>query len=92
MWKGHGDRPSFERPHLPVFRWHAGHGANNCHRDVINGGLYEVVGLNPMRLRDEEIKAELVLTPEEVARHTRLRWAVAYPSIQGWTLCGTVAL
>ena len=34
----------------PKYKWCVGArlmGANNCHRDVINGGLYEVIGLSP---------------------------------------------
>ena len=67
-------------------------GANNCHREVINGGLYEVLALSPLRLRDEETGAEFILSPEQVAKHTRLRWACTYLSVQGRTLQGTVGL
>ena len=67
-------------------------GANNCHRDIINGGLYVVIALIPLRLSDEESGAEFLLSPEQIAKHTRLRWACTYPSVQGRTLQGTVAL
>ena len=67
-------------------------GANNCHREVINGGLYVVQRLGPLTLRDEDTGAEFVMSPEQVAKHTRLRWACTYPSMQGRTLKGTVAL
>ena len=79
----------------PGFKCSAGTrliGANNCHREVINGGLYEVLTLSPLRIRDEETGAEFLLSPEQIAKHTRLRWACTYPSVQGRTLQGTVAL
>ena len=67
-------------------------GANNCHGDIINGGLNVVISLIPLRLRDKETCAEFLFSPEQVAKHTRLRWACTYPSVQGRTLQGTVAL
>ena len=67
-------------------------GMNNCHRQIHNGGLYAIVSLTPLRLRDEESGDEFALSLEQLAKHARLRWACTYPSIQGRTLQGTVAL
>ena len=50
------------------------------------------VGDDEVTLLDIETRVEFTLTPLQVAKHTRLRWAVTYPAIQGRTLDGTVRL
>ena len=41
---------------------------------------------------DIETKEKFKLKLEQAAKHTRLRWAVTYPAVQGRTLDGTVRL
>ena len=64
-------------------------GANNSHRNVYNGGLYQVTSLYPLELRGED-GASFEMTPRHVSRHLRLAHAVTFPSIQGRTLQGTL--
>ena len=65
----------------------------------MNGALLDVLAVKidegeevKVVLRDIETKVDFTLTPQQVAKHTRLRWAVTYPAIQGRTLDGTVRL
>ena len=69
-------------------------GSDSETKNIVNGALLDVTGVkdDEIKLRDIETKVEFTLTPEQVAKHTRLRWAVTYPAIQGRTLDGTVRL
>jgi len=71
-------------------------GSDNATTYIVNGALLDVLAVEGeeknVKLRDIETKVEFSLTPEQVAKHTRLRWAVTYPAIQGRTLEGTVKL
>ena len=70
-------------------------GCNNSFRakgrEIKNGELFEVCAIGEnVTLRNEQ--GEISLTPEQVAKHLRLTWAVTYPSIHGRTLQGTVGV
>ena len=67
-------------------------GCNNSHKAIRNGELFEVtdISLTTITLRNE--RGEISLTPQQLAKHCRLCWAVTYPSIQGRTLDGTVSV
>jgi len=69
-------------------------GSDNEHKNVVNGALLDVVGLDgdEVQIKDLETKEEFPMSVAQVAKHTRLRWAVTYPAIQGRTLEGTVRL
>ena len=71
-------------------------GSDNATTHIVNGALLDVLAVEGeeknVKLRDIETKVEFPLPPEQVAKHTRLRWAVTYPAIQGRTLEGTVRL
>ena len=43
-------------------------------------------------LRDEQTSEEFDVTPAQLAKHTRLRWALTVWACQGRTLQGTVAI
>jgi len=72
-------------------------GADNEHKKIVNGALLEVLDIDPKKkkgvlVHDRETKKEFSMTIAQVAKHTRLCWAVTYPAVQGRTLDGTVRL
>ena len=69
-------------------------GSDNEHKNVVNGALLDVVGVDgdDVQIRDIETEEEFPMSAAQVAKHTRLRWAVTYPAVQGRTLKGTVRL
>ncbi len=71
-------------------------GSDNENTHIVNGALLDVTGVDVdrgvVRLCDVERKVEFELTAEQVAKHTRLRWAVTYPTMQGRTTDETVRL
>ena len=69
-------------------------GADNEHRNVVNGAILEVLDIDSKgaRIRDKETEEEFTMSIEQLTKHTRLRWAVTYPAVQGRTLDGTVRL
>ncbi len=69
-------------------------GSDNEHKHVVNGALLEVTALDgeEAQVRDIETGEEFTMTIAQIAKHTRLRWAVTYPAAQGRTLQGTVKL
>ena len=69
-------------------------GADNETKNIVNGALLEVLDIesNTLRILDIETKEEFKLKLEQIAKHTKLRWAVTYPAVQGRTLDGTVRL
>ncbi len=69
-------------------------GSDNEHKHVVNGALLEVTALDgeEAQVRDIETGEEFTMTITRIAKHTRLRWAVTYPAVQGRTLQGTVKL
>ena len=69
-------------------------GATSETKYIVNGALLDVIAVDgdEIKLVDIETKVEFTLDCQQVAKHTRLRWAVTYPAIQGRTLDGTVRL
>ena len=69
-------------------------GSDNETKHVVNGAILEVIGVDgdTVQIRDIESEEEFQLEKASVAKHTRLRWAVTYPAVQGRTLDGTVRL
>ena len=69
-------------------------GADNEHKNVVNGALLEVLDIEGSKIliRDRETKEEFSMSIAQIAKHTRLCWAVTYPAVQGRTLDGTVRL
>ena len=71
-------------------------GCNNSFRsksqEIKNGELFEVTGINLTHITLRNERGEISLTPQQLAKHCRLCWAVTYPSIQGRTLDGTVSV
>ena len=69
-------------------------GSDNEHKSVVNGALLDVVDLegDEVQIKDIETNEEFTMSVAQVTKHTRLRWAVTYPAIQGRTLKGTVRL
>ena len=71
-------------------------GSDNENTHIVNGALLDVTEvdgeLSVVRLCDVEREAAFELTTEQVAKHTRLRWAVTYPTMQGRTTDETVRL
>ena len=73
-------------------------GSDSETKFIVNGALLDVLTVTndedeiKVTLRDIETNVEFTLTPQQLAKHTRLRWAVTYPAIQGRTLDGTVRL
>ena len=45
-----------------------------------------------VRLQDEDTKEEFETSVEQIARHTKLRWALTICSVQGKSLPGTIAI
>ena len=60
----------------------------------VNGAFRVVMELGPgtARLKDEDTLEEFEVTHEQLAKHTRLRWALTLCSVQGRSLRGTVAI
>ena len=69
-------------------------GADNEIKNIVNGALLEVLDVERevLLMLDIETKEKFKLKLEQAAKHTRLRWAVTYPAVQGRTLDGTVRL
>ena len=69
-------------------------GADNEHKDVVNGALLEVLDIDSKGalVRDKETEQEFSMSHAQIAKHTRLCWAITYPAVQGRTLDGTVRL
>ena len=69
-------------------------GSDNEHKHVVNGALLDVIGVDgdDVQIRDIETEEEFPMSIAQIAKHTRLRWAVTYPAVQGRTLKGTVRL
>ena len=76
-------------------------GVDNEHKKVVNGALLEVMDIDSsicveggkgIFIRDRETDEEFSMSIAQIAKHTRLCWAVTYPAVQGRTLDGTVRL
>ena len=60
----------------------------------VNGAFLLVTAVEDekIRVRDEDTEEEADYTPAQVAKHTRLRWALTLCSVQGRSLAGTIAI
>jgi len=71
-------------------------GCNSTFPGIVNGAFLQVTAVRAGRisLKDEDVPAapELTVTPAQLAKHTRLRWALTLCSVQGRSLPGTVAI
>ena len=70
-------------------------GCNNTHKKIVNGSFLRVTSVSPtsIGLLDEDVGEEqFEVTPEQVAKHTRLRWALTIYGSQGRSLPGTIAV
>lgn len=71
-------------------------GCNSTLRGIVNGAFLEVIAVqgDKIRLRDEDNpKAEeFEVSPAQLAKHTRLRWALTLCSVQGRSLTGTIGI
>ena len=68
--------------------------SNTLKKRIVNGAflLVTAVSEETISLVDEQTQETFDVTPEQVANHTRLRWALTVWACQGRTLEGTVAL
>ncbi len=53
--------------------------------------MYEI-GQDGVRLQGEDTKEEFEASVEQIAKHTKLRWALTLCSVQGRSLDGTIAI
>ena len=69
-------------------------GCNGALPGIVNGAFLLVTAIvgNTIRLRDEDTAEQLECTPAQLARHTRLRWALTLCAVQGRSLSGTIAI
>ena len=69
-------------------------GCNNSHRKIVNGAFLTVLEVdeNTIKLLNEDVGKELEVSPTQLAKHTRLRWALTLCSAQGRSLSGTIAV
>jgi hypothetical protein len=69
-------------------------GCNSTLRGIVNGAFLSVMAIagDKIRVRDEDTDVELECTPVQLAKHTRLRWALTLCSVQGRSLKGTIAI
>jgi hypothetical protein len=69
-------------------------GCNSTLRGIVNGAFLIVTAIagEKIRVRDEDTDVELECTPTQLAKHTKLRWALTLCSVQGRSLKGTIAI
>jgi hypothetical protein len=69
-------------------------GCNSTLQGIVNGAFLIVTAIEGgrIRVRDEDIDAEFEYSPVQLAKHTRLRWALTVCSVQGRSLPGTIAI
>jgi hypothetical protein len=60
----------------------------------VNGAFLLVLGMTPeaINLQDEDTKECFEATVEQIAKHTKLRWALTLCAVQGKSLDGTIAI
>ena len=64
-------------------------------RGIVNGAFLLVTRVSPeaVWLQDEDTSGEeLEVSAAQVAKHTRLRWALTLTSVQGRSLPGTIGI
>jgi hypothetical protein len=69
-------------------------GCNSSPTGIVNGAFLTVTAIagDKIRVRDEDTDAEADYSPVQLAKHTRLRWALTLCSVQGRSLQGTIAV
>jgi hypothetical protein len=69
-------------------------GCNSTLRGIVNGAFLIVTAIagEKIRVRDEDTDVEADYTPTQLAKHTRLRWALTLCSVQGRSLKGTIGI
>ncbi len=67
---------------------------SNTVGNFVNGAflLVSEIGQDGIRLQDEDAKEEFEASVEQIAKHTKLRWALTICSVQGKSLDGTIAI
>ena len=60
----------------------------------VNGAFLLVCGITPegISLQDEDAKECFEVSVEQIAKHTKLRWALTLCAVQGKSLDGTIAI
>lgn len=68
-------------------------GCNSTLKGIVNGAFLLVTAIGEkIRVRDEDMGVESEYTPLQLAKHTKLRWALTLCSVQGRSLKGTIAI
>ena len=71
-------------------------GCNSTLAGIVNGAFLKVTAIHDGKvfLKDEDVPGarEFSVTPTQLAKHTRLRWALTLCSVQGRSLPGTIAV
>jgi hypothetical protein len=69
-------------------------GCNSTLKGIVNGAFLIVTALagEKIRVQDEDTDVEAEYSPVQLAKHTRLRWALTLCSVQGRSLKGTIAI
>ena len=84
--------PSGEDPSYPCFVGTRLVG-NATNGKIVNGGRYEVVGINNgITLEDHSTGVHFEVNLETLSKNCILAWALTYPKVQGITETGTVIL
>ena len=68
---------------------------SNAVGKFVNGAflfLVSGIGREGIRLQDEDTKEEFVASVKQIAKHTKLRWALTLCSVKGRSLDGTIAI
>ncbi len=60
----------------------------------VNGAFLLVLGITPegISLQDEDTKECFEASVEQIAKHTKLRWALTLCAVQGKSIDGTIAI
>jgi hypothetical protein len=69
-------------------------GCNSTLKGIVNGAFLIVTAIagEKIRVRDEDTGTEADYNPVQLAKHTRLRWALTLCSVQGRSLKGAIAI
>ena len=69
-------------------------GCNSALQGIVNGAFLLVTAIqdDKIRVRDEDMGEEADFTAAQLAKHTRLRWALTLCSVQGRSLPGSIAI
>ena len=69
-------------------------GCNSALQGIVNDAFLLVTAIQDDKIRvlDEDLREEADFTPAQLAKHTRLRWALTLCSVQGRSLPGSIAI